>query len=313
MHSTTWREIVVGRDEEEKPVKNRSILLQETTAFHDMPRQWISSWNNQEDTAEPDSTFYPSSMRIRFAHDKPGAIIHHRLQTVSGSKGKIFTIEPSVDFTLREPMQLNPPNGASIKLTSAKFTEFNKLKQSNSGEISFAWEEILGEIPITVQGTEIKIRQLPSQAANGAASLGEVKFEVAPESQNCIQIIVQINDQLVNIDEKQPLFPVYNSNNNGNIVTLPNIFVVSSIIYIFSNRTISIKLKNNTRDSITLTTCLSLSWRHGGDKEFFDFTRGYFQPDDPTTLFSLSEKAKQDINNYIEKSLNIEERNNAIE
>ncbi|MGR0482106.1 MAG: hypothetical protein ACTFAL_12075 [Candidatus Electronema sp. V4] len=320
LYSTAWREIVVGRDEEEKPVNNRSILLQETTAFHDMPRQWISSWNNQEDAAEQDSTFYPSSMRIRFAPDKPGAIIHHRLQTVSGSKGEIFTVGPSVDFTLREPMQLNPPKGASMKLTSAEFTEFNKLKQSNSREISFAWEEILGEIPITAQGTEIKIRQLPSQAANGAASLGEVKLEVAPESQSCIQIIVQINDQLVNIDDKQPLFPVYNSNNNGNIVTLPNIFVVSSIKDIFSDRTISINLENNTKDSIALTPCLSLSWRHSGHKEFFaEVAERHFKRDDtpPLFLFSLSEKANQDINNCIEESLNgndsIEERNNAIE
>ena len=139
---TAWREIVVGRSEtQSQPVRFedktlRSVLLQEVTAFHRMPRQWFlpQAWCDPTQ-GKADHTFHPAVLRMRLAPDKPGAMMHQRLQFISaepqpssppsaGSTDSRFHLGASVDFSLREPMQLNPPLGSSIKLMECNLQLF---------------------------------------------------------------------------------------------------------------------------------------------------------------------------------------------
>jgi hypothetical protein len=164
------------------------------------------------------NTFHPSSLRIRLAPDKPGAMMHHRFQFISTDQQESnydnpkFHFGSSVDFSLREPMQLNPPIGSSIEWIDMMGTEkYPKVEKSDFGaNISFAWKETLGTIPITAEGTKMEIIQLQSQRSEGVPP-EDVQLEIMPGSQKCLQLIVQINDQLINLDERQPLFPVYDA------------------------------------------------------------------------------------------------------
>ncbi|WPD24944.1 MAG: hypothetical protein SD837_10335 [Candidatus Electrothrix scaldis] len=164
------------------------------------------------------NTFHPSSLRVRLAPDKPGAMMHHRFQFISTDQQRSepnnpkFHLGSSVDFSLREPMQLNPPIGSSIEWIELVGTEkYPKIEKSDFGaNISFAWKETLGTIPITTEGTAMTISQLQSQRSEGVPP-EDVQLEIDSGSQNCLQLIVQINDQLINLDERQPLFPVYDA------------------------------------------------------------------------------------------------------
>ena len=68
------------------------------------------------------------------------------------------------------------------------------------------------------------IRQLLSQQAEGVDP-ADVRLEIMPKSQHCLQLIVQINDQLIDLDERQPLFPVYDARQAANtkqVIALEN-------------------------------------------------------------------------------------------
>src|SRR5262249_1855490 len=152
--------------------------------------------------------------RVRVSSDKPGAMIHHRYQWVTDlaedhERYRAVQAGEAVHFAQRGPMQLNPPRGASLELVPGTCNYHSSGGRKQVVNISWKWKETLGTLPVTVSGDHvIQIQQIASQASTGVKP-EDVKLEILPESLNCMQMFVQINDQVVEIDQRNPFFPVY--------------------------------------------------------------------------------------------------------
>ena len=155
-------------------------------------------------------SFRPAEMRLGLAPDKPGAMMHHRLHmlttNVNQENGPI-RLGAHLDFAVREPMQLNPPIGASIELLRDRTVVHSA--SDDFVNVKFAWKETLGKVDATARGS-ILIEQLPSQRENGVP-VEDVQLRFATGSDQFLQMIVQINDQVREIDETQPFFPMYDA------------------------------------------------------------------------------------------------------
>jgi hypothetical protein len=207
---------------EGKDTSERTISMQEATAFREMKRlwhqpdalqPWIKTTTSTDDVGLAPTPFHPASIRVRLAPDKPGAMTHHRLQltltepTKSAFDPVALISGPQLSLALREPMQLNPPVGSSMTLIDAK--RHGRAGDEPWHQLSFSWKERLGVVPVRVAGGPT-IKQLDSQLPDGVPP-EEVKIELSDESRDCLQMIVQINDQLVDLDRRQPLFPIYDA------------------------------------------------------------------------------------------------------
>ncbi len=170
-----------------------------------------SAGNYHVTLKENESKFHPSSFRFHLAPDKPGAMIHHRLQLAQEQPSKesssvdIFC-GPQLSFAMREPMQLNPPVGSSFEITGSP--TLSKPDEGPWHHLEFKWKEILGTIPVRVSG-DVMIAQVSSQSDGVLAK--DVKIELKKDTSDCLQLIVQLNDQLIDMDRSQPLFPVYDA------------------------------------------------------------------------------------------------------
>ncbi len=206
--------------ERTKDGRDRVVCVQEATAFRDMQRLWylpdaLQPWVElgQATSAATSTPFHPASLRLRLAADKPGAMIHHRLQLAIGEPAEdtstpaAIVSGPQLSFALREPMQLNPPLGASLELMRPP--TLSPTGRHPWRRLEFGWKERLGTIPVRAAG-DVVIEQLDSQLSDGVLP-NEVEIVLLEESQNSLQLILQLNDQLIDLDRQQPLFPVYDA------------------------------------------------------------------------------------------------------
>ena len=289
-----WREFLLGRQFRTAiPIRQAVfdtsyVLAKESTAFSALPKLWhvpdeadLKPWLADQLAALPavpapenvvaPSTalqpFQPDMLRVRASPDKPGAMVHHQYQWVTapgagqGSRRAVRTGQ-LVQFAEREPMQLNPPRGASLELipTGCKGVPHSKRKQISN--IAFAWKETLGTLPVRVSGDEvIRIQQISSQTTGGVPPQ-DVKLELLPESLNCLQMFVQINDQVLEIDQRNPYFPVYiqprkqgEPASQGRVP--PNVYLVTTLNKLDPSPAVELTVKLDTGATVHVTTALS--------------------------------------------------------
>lgn len=200
--------------------RSLAILCHEGTAYQRMVRPWhlpesIASWGSDASAYEP---FHPADLRLRLAPDKPGAMIHHRVQfaaatTANAGDPDKIELGPNITVAMREPMQLNPPLGSSITIsTRPSISSANPRFDSWWRRLAFEWEEVLGGIQITAAGTLGLVQKSSDVEPQGVSD--ELQF--SDDSLAAWQIILQINDQLVEVGTAEPLLPVYDGRQAAN-------------------------------------------------------------------------------------------------
>lgn len=196
-------------------------LISERTAFHRLPNPALPP------TAEaifpaPDTsakTFRPRVIEMQLAPSKPGAMVHHEFRAIATPKVSAAPAdrlprptgvvgEPLIDFAIREPLQLTPPEGTDLKIESG--SNLSRLSHRQAARVSLNWKETLGSIAIkTPLGVAVPLQQIDLDP-NNPPTKGEVHvgFPAAPAF---MQMAVRINDEYFEVDERQPQFPVYDA------------------------------------------------------------------------------------------------------
>ena len=162
-----------------------------------------------------DSSLVPKDLKFRFAPTKPGSMQQFRVQVVSAASDLTTSLGPSEHFSMREPMQLNPPSGAGVWIRPEQGEDKNTLTVN--------WNERLGTIKTRVSGDKIKIRQTPEQ---GNVQVDALRLELTPISRKSIQLIVQIGDQVIDLTRDTPTFPIYSKTFESSL--FPRLFIVST-------------------------------------------------------------------------------------
>jgi WD40 repeat protein len=132
------------------------LHLQEATAFRDMPLLGQPSPSGRRATSDNDHLFLPRQLEIRYAPDKPGAVMHHILRSDVGQPGDRWTwkAEPAVDAILREPQQIKLGDRVTgeIKITKCLVLPEESLPDNffkrHFNRLTFSWDEVLGKVPI---------------------------------------------------------------------------------------------------------------------------------------------------------------------
>ena len=162
-----------------------------------------------------DSSLVPKDLKFRFAPTKPGSMQQFRVQVVSAASDLTTSLGPSEHFSMREPMQLNPPSGAGVWIRPEQGEDKNTLTVN--------WNERLGTIKTRVSGDKIKIRQTQEQ---GNVQVDALRLELTPISRKSIQLIVQIGDQVIDLTRDTPTFPIYSKTFESSL--FPRLFIVST-------------------------------------------------------------------------------------
>lgn len=201
----------------------------ESTAFNHMQSQWHLPKHRVIPDAPNRHTFQPISIEFQYAPDKPGAMIHHKLQSLTEHLSQSvddWDMGPMAAFALRDPEQFTPPTGAKIELLKALELNGGKSLFAQSFGVDryeFHWQETLGAIALILDetATEVEISQ-PNQPSD----------EMVLKSDNLMQLIVQINEDLLDIDATRGHFPVYDARQAAGKVSThrpPNFFIISKI------------------------------------------------------------------------------------
>ncbi|MCA9137300.1 MAG: hypothetical protein KDB00_11095, partial [Planctomycetales bacterium] len=204
------------------------MMISEQTAFHQLAQ--IASIPPPEFVFDRESDltwkyFRPGQLDLRFAPDKPGAMLHHSIRTLAanpatsvppGMANAVWQASPSTNFALRDPMQFKPPQGADIQLLDGEPVEMRRERQA--ARVNLKWKETLGELIVDVKEIEPDgdgiTRVLRQRSAGGdPPKAADVEVELKEGIANCF---VRINQDLVKIDERQPQFPIYDARQSAN-------------------------------------------------------------------------------------------------
>ncbi|MCP4189696.1 MAG: Ig-like domain repeat protein [Planctomycetaceae bacterium] len=162
--------------------------------------------------------FRPSAIHVHVAPDKPGAILHHRLQSSDPVEGGEISqrLGPSLSFALRDPIQLKPPEGAALELINASSTAVSGLEHVE--RLDLEWKETLGILEKQVNDdAEIKIEQLNLEGIDPEDSdtwplVADIQLGFETTGiHRFLQWPVRINETLLEINENQPRLPVYDA------------------------------------------------------------------------------------------------------
>ncbi len=190
------------------------LFISDRTAFHRSPSPtYIPASETIFEGAQADNCFVPQALEFRVAEDKPGAVQHHSLQSMAESEIGV-AMSPAAEFALREPMQLTPPKGADIEIVDPLVIDdkADGLDAQYSKRWSFKWRETLGSLPVRTLANSVKIEQPNIDGGTAPDKLPTPENVVVRfKDDKLAQCFVRINDELLNIDERQPEFPIYDA------------------------------------------------------------------------------------------------------
>ena len=203
------------------PVAHVGFLWSERTAFHRMLQPGPAPLADAVFPVAADlpASFRPRTIEVQIAPDKPGAMFHHAVRPIETNASSVspaprslarlpaLTTERSTEFALREPMQLAPPLGADIEIKDATR---KPIAHRQAERIHVEWKETLGTIPVTATATTVTVTQL--DVSTVPDEWPEAKdIRVALTGASVAQSIVKFNDELLEIDSRQPQFPIYDA------------------------------------------------------------------------------------------------------
>ncbi|MBC7818016.1 MAG: hypothetical protein IAG10_14085 [Planctomycetaceae bacterium] len=188
------------------------LLVSDRTAFHRAPAAtYIPAPESLFEGAQARDCFVPRALEFRVAEDKPGTVQHHTLQAVAELNDRV-ALAPASEFALREPMQLTPPSGADIEIVGVPVVT-SRPTGEYSNRWSFVWSETLGERPLPTLATNVEIEQ-PGGITSGTPPEQRPtpeKVKVRFVNNSLAQCFVRINDEMLEIDERQPQYPIYDA------------------------------------------------------------------------------------------------------
>jgi hypothetical protein len=220
--TTAWRRLRVkdvARQTTPPPAGvSPSLFVAERTAFRRVPAEvslppkarFCLTWSEDAPTgasAMPSSWFQPHAIEFRYAPDKPGAMKQHRFQGVVGTgvtagTGGVLAFAPPADVSLREPNQLDAPNGAKLSIQQATQAQRTQVQASR---LSVAWKDTLGQLAAAVTPATTLITQVSPPAASGK------QIQVQLPSDPFVKCFVRINDDLLDINGTEVRFPIYDA------------------------------------------------------------------------------------------------------
>lgn len=206
----------------DRPVRSPAIaqyglLLSERTAFHRMaPPAPLPAQDQVFPIAPSAASFRPQSLEFQMGPDKPGALFHHAVHAFeSATAGPSSTELPRpmslvsqslTDFALRDPLQLKPPSGADILIE--RLTR-DDVSHRQAERIDVRWKETLGTILVRVTGAVVPLEQL-GDLSNPLNWPPPDEVRVALTSR-FLQLMVRVNEDIIEIDERQAQFPLYDA------------------------------------------------------------------------------------------------------
>lgn len=127
------------------PVADSGLACQlfEATAFQKMLPLWHTP-GPITPAASKARMFMPHNLELVYAPDKPGAMLHHKIQ----GQQDAFHLEVLTDCAIRDPQQIKLPEGAAIKIENAFFGDsaapFTDIQRS----VTVHWKEVLGQVTL---------------------------------------------------------------------------------------------------------------------------------------------------------------------
>jgi len=184
------------------------LRLEETPDFDPPLRHWPGPTPPPETTVV--DTFLPQQWAIYYAPDKPGAMIHHRVQPLQANATDMsapVAVGPAIAYALRDPLRLLPPADAAVTVTSASL--HSNTLTDNLFDLSFAWQEQLGKLSKESLALADTIRVHYDSSADA------FDLVLTSSQERPLALATLVNDQLLAVTSESADLPLNIAQNTG--------------------------------------------------------------------------------------------------
>jgi len=147
------------------------------------------------------ATFMPAKIETRYSADKAGAMTHHKLQPVLSASDTV-RLGTHHEFAMRDPMQFQPPRGASIQfIDPPKATRLPPDPiPPGFAQLNLTWKEVLGELPV-----DLKL-EAPF-TYTGAADKWPEPDQFRLNEARLFMLVAVVGDEIIEVGPELPYVP----------------------------------------------------------------------------------------------------------